>query len=82
MLSFKRGASSENNGPGSFFYHIIFRSIKSKTQKYLAAIFYFYFIFHFYLSFISITIIFHLASNREGIDNPFIALGASICLFV
>jgi hypothetical protein len=23
-----------------------------------------------------------LASNREGIDNPFIALGASICLFV
>ena len=36
---FKRKASSENYGPQLYFYHIIFRSIKPKTQKCLAAIY-------------------------------------------
>src|SRR3989337_3052100 len=39
MLSLKREASSENYGPRSIFYHIIFRSTKSETQKYLATIY-------------------------------------------
>ena len=40
--------------PGSIFYHIIFRSIKPKTQKYLAAIYlsllYFALLFIFYIN--------------------------------
>ena len=62
--------------PGSIFQHLsfrstilqsfIFRSINQKTQKYLV-------IFYFYLSLSDLT----FASDREGIDNPFIALGAS-----
>ena len=43
---------------------------------------YFYFVLHFsnilYLSLPDLTI----AIDREGIDNPFIALGASVWLFV
>ena len=43
--------------PGSIFYHIIFRSAKSKTQKYLATIYLLLLLFHtFILYFISITI--------------------------
>ena len=63
--------------PGSIFHHIsfrstilqsfIFRSINQKTQKKI--------IFSsIYLSLSYIT----FASDREGIDNPFIALGALI----
>src|SRR6266511_1391621 len=65
--------------PGSIFHHISFRStilksftfqsINQKYQKYL-------------LYRLSITIGSHFADNCEGIDNPFIALGASWCLFV
>src|SRR5215216_479369 len=65
--------------PGSIFQHISFRStilqsftfqsINQKYQKYL-------------LYRLSISIRSHFADNREGIDNPFIALGASCCLFV
>ena len=54
MRSFKREASSENYGPRSIFYHIIFKSTKSKTQKYLATIylvlFYFVILLIFYIS--------------------------------
>ena len=65
--------------PGSIFHHIsfrctilqsfTFRSINQKTQK--------YFIFSL------VVIIYFLsdltfASDREGIDNPFIALGVSV----
>ena len=39
MRSFKRETSSENYGPWVYSYHIISRSIKPKTQKYLAAIY-------------------------------------------
>ena len=67
---------------GSIFYHIIFRSTKPKTQKYLAEFFYFYFVLHFsnllYLSLSDLI----LTSDHEGIDNPFITLGASCWLFV
>src|SRR6266536_1806676 len=65
--------------PGSIFHHTSFRStilqsftfqsINQKYQKYL-------------LYRLSISIRSHFADNREGIDNPFIALGTSWCLFV
>ena len=64
ILAIMREASSETYGPRVYFPSYIFRSI--------------YFAFRF-------SILFHLslsdlilASNREGIDNPFIALGASV----
>ena len=82
MCSFKREAYNENYGPRVCLYVIIFISTKPKTQKYLAAIYlpllFFNFIYLLYLSLSDII----LASNHEGIDNPFITLGASICLFV
>ena len=75
-------AFSENNGPRVYYHHIIFRSIKPKTQTYLVAIylplpsFALLFIFYTYhYKILSLQVI-------KGIDNPFIALGASICLFV
>src|SRR5215216_1065218 len=65
--------------PGSTFHHKSFRStilqsftfqsINQKYQKYL-------------LYRLSISIRSHFANNHEGIDNPFIALDASWCLFV
>src|SRR3989337_1712591 len=51
--------------PGSIFYHIIFRSIKSKTEKYLAALylplFYFallliFYIYHYQISSLQVTV--------------------------
>ena len=72
--------------PGSTFHHVSFRStilvsyllslqsftFHSRKQKYQK--------YYFYR--LSIYIRSHFANNREGIDNPFIALGASWCLFV
>ena len=86
LFAILREASSETYGPGSIFHHtsfrftildsyllflqsFTFRSMNQKYQKYL---------FTVYLSLSDLT----FASNREGIDNPFIALGASGCLFV
>ena len=81
LLAILREASSETYGPGSIFHHIsfrstifqsfTFRSINQKTQSYLL-----------YRLFSSIYIRSHVANNHEGIDNPFITLGASWCLFV
>ena len=54
MFPFKREASSETYGPRVYFPSYIFRSIKPKTQKYIAAIylpllyFAFYFTLHLY----------------------------------
>ena len=75
-----REATSETYGPrvsfplycislNLIYYFAIFtfQSIQQKYQKYLL----------YYLSLSDLT----FASNREGIDNPFIALGAS-CLIV
>ena len=65
--------------PGSTFHHISFLSTILQS---------FYFPFHkpkiskILLYHLSISIRSHFANNREGIDNPFVALGASWCLFV
>ena len=76
MLFLGREASSENYGPQVYFYHI------TKTKNTLLQFIDVYFISRFfYLLYLSLPDLI-LASNREGIDNPFIALGASICLFV
>ena len=81
ILPILREASSESYGPRVYFpsykfliYNIsfrstnlqsfTFRSINQKYQKYLVNV---------YLSLSDLT----FASNREGIDNPFIALVAS-----
>ena len=68
--------------PGSIFL-IIFSDIYIKnTKNTLLQFIYFYLlssfsnILHLYLSDLT------FASDREGIDNPFIALGASVWLFV
>ena len=68
--------------PRVYFYHNIFRSTKSKTQIPCCSLFIFILFWTFiYLLYLSLSDLI-LASNREGNDNPFIALGASICLFV
>ena len=78
LFAFKREASSETYGPRIYFLSYIFRSINQKTQKYLVVVYIFYFVLYFnnllYLSLSDLTI----AIDREGIDNPFIALGASV----
>ena len=81
LFAILKEATSETYGPGSIFHHISFRStilqsftfqsINQKPQN-------IYFIFCLVLS---ISIRSHFASDREGIENPFIALGAS-CLIV
>ena len=58
------------NFPLLFLQSFTFRSINQKYQKYLL-----YLSFSFiYLSLLDLT----FASDREGIDNPFIALGATV----
>ena len=90
LFAILREASSETYGPISIFHHISFHFSSYKFLIYnisfrstLFAIFYFlqtkntkniYFIV--YLSLSDLT----FASNREGIDNPFIALGASLLI--
>ena len=86
ILMLLRESTSETYGPGSLFHHIkslfhhisfrctilqsfTFQSINQKYQNYL--------LYH-----LSISIRYLFANNREGIDNPFIAFGASWCLFV
>ena len=78
IFSILREASSETDGPGSIFHHISFRStilvsdllflqsftFRSMNQKYQK------YLFTVYLSLSDLT----FASNREGIDNPFIAM--------
>ena len=73
--------------PGSIFHYISFRSII--LVSYLLSFVIFYFPIYkpkipkiFTLLFIYLYHISLLQSDREGIDNPFIALGASLCLFV
>ena len=67
--------------PGLSFI-ILFSDLSNpKPKNTVPQFIYFYFICTFYLLYLSLSDLI-LASNREGIDNPFIALGASICLFV
>jgi hypothetical protein len=64
--------------PGVYFPSYIFISINQKPKNTLLQVIYFYFVLHFsnllYLSLSDLI----LASDRGGIDNPFIALGASV----
>ena len=83
IIYISREASSETYGPGSIFHQISFWS--TILVYYLLYFAIFYFPFHrpkILLYRLSISIRSHFANNCEGIDNPFIALGASWCLFV
>ena len=75
LFSSRREASSETYGPRVYFPSHIFGSIKQKNPKIPCAI---YLVLHFsnllYLSLSDLTI----EIDHEGIDNPFIALGASV----
>ena len=82
MLPFKREASSENYGPRVYILSYYFQIYKIKNTKIpccnlFTFILFSTFTYVVYLSLLDLI----LASNCEGIDNPFIALGASICLF-
>ena len=85
IISILREASSETYCPRVYFPSYKFPIYNFSSRSTILAIFYFpiykpkipiYFIV--YLSLSDLT----FASNREGIDNPFIALVASWCLFV
>ena len=89
LFASKREASSETYGPRVYFpsylfsiyYFAIFyfQIYKPKNPKILCCnLFVLRFSNLLHLSLSDLI----LASDREGIDNPFIALGASICLFV
>ena len=72
MCSFKREASSENYGPRVYFSSYIFRSIKPKTQKYLAAIY--LPLLYFALLFIFYTYLYQIPSLQvtvKGLTAPF-----------
>src|SRR3990170_7220881 len=83
MLSFNREASSENYGPRVYLLSYYFQIYKIKNPKIPCCNLFTFILFctFIYLLYLSLSDLI-LASNREGIDNPFIALGASICLFV
>ena len=79
--------------PGSIFHHLIFYFLLYKFPIYnFNFLFTFFAIFYFLIYKpkipkiliyrLSIYIRSHFANNCEGIDNPFVALGASWCLFV
>ena len=86
IISILREASSETYGPRVYFPSYKFPIY---TFSFLFTFFaIFYLMFHklkipkTLLCRLSISIRSHVANYREGIDNPFIALGASWCLFV
>ena len=77
---FSREATSEIYGPGSIFYHIVFRSIIRKTQKYLAALFYLLILFRVLFRSIypnpdNLIYLF----TEEGLTTPLTRRVASIC---
>ena len=78
MRSFKREASSETYGPRVYLPSYIFISTNQKPKNTSLSFICFYFVLRFsnllYLSLSDLI----LASDREGIDNPFIALSASV----
>ena len=86
IFSILREASSESYGPRVYFPSYKFSIYNFSFLFTFFAIFYFPFhkpkIPKILLYLLSIYIRSHVANNREGIDNPFIALGASWCLFV
>ena len=96
LLFFSREANSETYGPRVSFSYIclcnlfpfafIFRSIKPKIQKYLAAfysyLFYLAFDLSIYYKFISRMFAYLRRRTPEGIDNPFNTLGCEDLLSV
>src|SRR5215216_1806456 len=86
IFSILREASSETYGPRVYFPSYKFRIYNFSFLFTSFAILYFPFhkpkIPKILLYRLSISIRSHFANNREGIDNPCIALGASWCLFV
>ena len=86
IFSILREASSETYGPRVYFPSYKFLIYNFSFLFTSFAIFYFPFhkpkIPKILLYRLSISIRSHFANNREGIDNPFIALGASWCLFL
>ena len=86
IFSILREASSEAYGPRVYFPSYKFPIYNFSFLFTSFAIFYFPFhkpkIPKILLYHLSISIRSHFAKNHEGIDNPFIVLGASWCLFV
>ena len=86
IIPILREASSETYGPRVYFPSYKFPIYNFSFLFTFFAIFYFPFhkpkISKILLYRLSISIRSHFANNREGIDNPFIALVASWCLFV
>src|SRR3989337_944695 len=86
IFSILREASSETYGPRVYFPSYKFLIYNFSFLFTFFAIFYFPFrkpkIPKTLLYRLSIYIRSHFANNREGINNPFIVLGASWCLFV
>ena len=86
IFSIMREASSETYGPQVYFPPYKFPIYNFSFLFTFFAIFYFPFhkpnILKTLLYRLSISIRSHFANNREGIDNPFVALVASWCLFV
>ena len=86
IFSILTEASSETYGPRVYFPSYKFPIYNFSFLFTSFAIFYYPFhkpkIPKILLYRLSISIRSHFANNREGIDNPFIALGASWCLFV
>ena len=86
IISILREACSETYGPRVYFPSYKFLIYNSSFQFTFFAIFYFVIykakIPKILLYRLSIYIKSHFANNREGIDNPFVALGASWCLLV
>ena len=86
ILMLLREATSETYGPRVYLPSCKFLIYNFSFLFTFFAIF--YFLFHkpkipkILLYYLSISIRSHVANNCEGIDNPFIALGASWCLFV
>ena len=86
IFSILREASSETYGPRVYFPSYKFLIYNFSFLFTFFAIFYFPFhkpkIPKILLYHLSIYIGLHFANNRDGIDNPFFALGASWRLFV
>ena len=86
IFSIMREASSETYGPLVYFpsYKFLIQNFSFLFISFAI----FYFPFHkpkipkIVLYRVSISVRSHFTNNREGINNPFIALGATWCLFV
>ena len=89
LLFFSREATSETYGPRVFFliyllcdlflFAFIFRSIKPKTQKYIAAIYFIWRLIYQYLQLSPIHVPILGATTRKGLATPLTCRVASSC---